>query len=90
MKDKMYKILCTQGRKQVLMVSIIGVMTTGLVSIFMPSIQLFIVCRFIIGFFVPGCISQMFIIMTEIVGPRYRSFASLCVFEFGVCMHDSF
>ena len=72
------------GRKAVLLVSIISVITVGFVSIFMPSLYLFIACRFVIGFFLPGTMTQMFIIMTEIVGSKYRAFAGLLVFEFGV------
>ena len=72
------------GRKTILLVSIIAVITVGFVSIFMPSIYLFIACRFVIGFFLPGTISQMFIIMTEIVGNKYRSFAGILVFASGV------
>lgn len=72
------------GRKSVLLVSMISVISIGFLSIFMPNIYLFIGCRFLIGFFLPGTMPQMFIIMTEIVGSRYRAFAGLLVFEFGV------
>lgn len=68
------------GRKRVIFVSISIVMLFGIISAFMPNIYLFIVCRFIIGFFLPGTFPYMFVLITEIVGTRYRAFSSLTIY----------
>ena len=68
------------GRKSVLFPSMIGCLSVGFVAAFMPNIELFIVCRFIIGFFLPGTSLQMFIIISEFVGEKRRPLAGIILF----------
>lgn len=72
------------GRKIVITVSTTVVMTTGFACIYMPSIYYIIACRFIIGFFLPGTMYQAFIIISELVGAKYRAFAGQMIFVFGI------
>lgn len=78
-------VICdTYGRKIVLTVSMTVVLVVGFLSTFMPNLYLFIACRFIIGFFLPGTNVQIFIIITEICGSKYRGAAGLSTFLCGV------
>lgn len=70
------------GRRFVLMHAMTIFLSTGLISAFVPNVQLFIVCRFVLGFFICGTFQQMFLIITEIVGQKHRTFCGLVVFSF--------
>lgn len=72
----------TYGRKIVIFVSIAAIMVSGFASCFMPSVFAIIFFRFIIGVFTPGTYQQSIMIMTEIVGPKYRAFAGNIIFVF--------
>lgn len=72
------------GRKMTLIISETTVLIVGFVSIFMPNLALIIVCRFIIGFFIPGTFAQMFILITEIVDGKNRPFAGIMIFASGL------
>lgn len=73
------------GRKLTLIISLKVVMFAAFLCAFMPSIQYIIACRFLIGVFFPGTITQCFIIITEIVGKEHRSFAGMMVFLASTC-----
>lgn len=70
------------GRKIPLFVSMAVLLFVGFISAFMPNIYAFIICRFIIGFFLPGSFPQMFLYISENVGGRFRAFAGLIIFLF--------
>lgn len=70
------------GRRVVLFYSMSILLLTGLFSAFVPNVHLFIVCRFIIGFFITGTFQQMFLIMTEIVGQKQRAASGIIIFTF--------
>lgn len=73
----------TVGRVKPLFISVASVIIFGFVSAFMPNIYAFIICRFIIGFFLPGTFPQiMFTYISEVVGGSYRAFAGLSIFLF--------
>ena len=70
------------GRKVVIFVSISVVIVVGCVSAFMPTLYMFIICRFIVGFFLPGTFPYMFVLISEIVGSKYRAFSGLSIYVF--------
>ena len=70
------------GRKIVLFQSIAVVLIVGFLSAFSPNIGVFIVSRFIVGFFIPGSGPQLFVLMSEIVGQKYRAKAGISLFLF--------
>lgn len=72
------------GRRVTVIISVTATLITGFVSIFMPNLYLLVACRFIIGFFIPGTFSQMFILITEIVDSKHRPFAGIMIFVFGL------
>ena len=65
------------GRKTVLFPSTGILIIAGFILPFLPSINLFIICRFIIGFFQPGTCVQAFILLLEVVGGRHRAKAGI-------------
>ena len=71
------------GRKITVTIPTTVVLVVGLVSIFMPNLYLLVVCRFIIGFFIPGTTSQLYLI-TEIVDSKHRPFAVIIIIACGV------
>jgi len=76
---------CTDkyGRNRPLFISVAAVIIFGFISAFMPNITTFVICRFIIGFFLPGTFPQiMFTYISEVVGGKYRTFAGLSIFLF--------
>ena len=68
------------GRKLLLFPSTAGILAIGFVSIFMPNIYLIIVCRFFVGFFIPGAFVQANILISEMVGNKQRPMATLIPF----------
>lgn len=73
------------GRKRVLFMSIGIVMATGLVSVFVGNIYAFIACRFVTGFFLHGTFPQLNVMISEIVGNKYRAFANNITFFAVAC-----
>ena len=63
------------GRKPVFMSSFYAVIIVAFLSAFLPNIYLFLLSRLIVGFFIPGVNVQVFILITELVGCKYRAFA---------------
>ena len=49
---------------------------------FIPDIYLIVFCRFMVGFFIYGTITQAFVLISEIVGNAERHFACLVMFGF--------
>ena len=77
------------GRKIVLFPSMGVLLIIGFLSAFSPNISVFIVSRFIVGFFVPGTSVQMFILISELVGTKYRAAAGIGIWAFftlGLCI----
>lgn len=65
------------GRKMVLLPSTAAVLFLSLISAFSPSFGFYAVIRVLIGFFVPGSSVQMFILISEFVGPKHRPLAGI-------------
>ena len=77
------------GRKIVLFPSMAVVIIVGFLSAFSPNISVFIVSRFIVGFFIPGTAVQMFVLISEMVGQKYRPAAGISIwlfFTIGLCI----
>ena len=70
------------GRKFLIFPSFTITVLVGYISSFLPNIYLIVGCRFIIGFFVYGTITQGYILISEVVGSKQRPFACLiCFFQ---------
>jgi len=52
-------------------------MTIGFLTSFSPNLACFVASRVLIGFFVPGTSVQMFVLISEYVGPKWRPFAGM-------------
>ena len=70
------------GRWKVLVPSQVILVTVGLISAFSPNLPVYIVTRFIIGFFIPGIMVSTFVIASEFVGPKYRPLAGILLWGF--------
>ncbi|XP_057304312.1 uncharacterized protein LOC130641507 [Hydractinia symbiolongicarpus] len=63
------------GRKSIIFPSIFVIIIGGLITSFLPNIYIFVVARFIVGFFTPGTSVQEFVLINEVVGSKYRPIA---------------
>jgi len=63
------------GRKKVLFPSLFFLCLFGLLSTFSPSIEWFLLCRFIVGFLRSGTSVFMMLIAAELTGSKYRPMA---------------
>ena len=63
------------GRKRVLFPSMFLLCFTGVVSVFVPNIEWFLVCRFLVGIFRSGTSVFMILIASELTGSKYRPLA---------------
>lgn len=70
------------GRKPVVFISTAVILITALLTPLLRSIYLIIFTRLVIGIFIPGTYQQMIIIMTELVGAKYRAFSGNIIFVF--------
>ena len=70
------------GRRKVLLHSMNMVLLVGFLTAFSPNIYLFIICRFLVAFFITGTFPQMFVVITEIVGSRHRTFSGMIIYTF--------
>ena len=61
------------GRRKVLIPSLSGIILIGSISAFSPNIWILVICRFIVGFLLPGNTASVFSLMSEMVGPKYRA-----------------
>ena len=64
------------GRKTILYPSFAALLTFSLLSTVMPSIGLFLFCRFVAGFFSDSSANQIFTLLSETVSTKYRSLAT--------------
>ena len=67
------------GRKKVIFLSTLMIIITVFVSAFVTNIYLFIVLRFVVGFFKSGNAYILYMLMGECVNSEHRSFASLII-----------
>ena len=68
------------GRRIVHYISLAIVMLVGFLSVFVGNIYLFIVTRFVIGFFLHGTFPQLYVMISEIVGNDQRALANNVTF----------
>ena len=68
------------GRKFIIFPSVVTTIVLGFLTSFLKNVYLVIICRFVIGFFNPGAMLQSFILVSEYVGEKHRSFAGLVVY----------
>ena len=64
------------GRKVVLFPSITMVILAGFASAFVPEFWVFFTLRLLIGVFEGGVMLTLFVMASELVGPKYRSITS--------------
>ena len=57
------------------MVSVIGIIVVNFLSALSPNYPVFAVCRLVIGIFKPGTVVGAYIVVGELVGPKYRPLA---------------
>ena len=77
------------GRKNTLFTSYFFLLLSGLCVLFMPTLETFMICRFIVGFFKTGTIVTMYVLISEIVGEKYRPGAGIIFWFFftvALCM----
>eukprot|EP00112_Aurelia_sp_Birch-Aquarium-sp1_P026069 Seg900.11 transcript_id=Seg900.11/GoldUCD/mRNA.D3Y31 product="Solute carrier family 22 member 13" protein_id=Seg900.11/GoldUCD/D3Y31 len=67
------------GRKLATLGCSAAVILIGFASAFSPNLTVYIVLRFLIGFFITGNIVYPFVLMSEYVGPRRRSLAGTTI-----------
>ena len=60
------------GRKNILLLSYSFMLTVPLLGAFSPTVEVFIVSRFITGFFMGGVLVTLLVMAAEFVGPSYR------------------
>ena len=60
------------GRKFVLFPSYLIIMLVGFIAAFSPSLTFLVICRFIIGFCIPGASIQAIVLLSEYVTTKYR------------------
>jgi len=70
------------GRWKVLVPSQVILVTVGLINAFSPNLTVYIITRFIIGFFIPGIMVSTFVLASEFVGPKYRPLAGILLWGF--------
>ena len=70
------------GRWKVLVPSQIILVIAGIINAFSPNFAVYIVTRFVIGFFIPGIMVSTFVLASEFVGPRYRPLAGILLWGF--------
>lgn len=68
------------GRKTLLLPSALILLISGLITACLPNIYLIIICRFIVGFFIPGILVQTNILISEIVSSKHRPLAAMLPF----------
>ena len=67
------------GRKLVIFPSFIVIICVGFLSVFSPNVQVFIVCKFIIGIFLSGNAHILYIMMAEFVDTDHRPLAVISI-----------
>ena len=57
--------------------SVTAVMLIGFITSFSPNFAFYVIARILVGFFIPGGGLQMFVLISEYVGPKWRPFAGI-------------
>eukprot|EP00794_Sanderia_malayensis_P018706 gene18706-20594_t len=65
------------GRKLVLVPSCAAIVIIGFISAFSPNFAFYAVARVLVGFFFSGSGIQLFVMVSEFVGPRHRPLAGI-------------
>ena len=64
------------GRKRILYPAYVCVISAQLLEVVVPNIWLFLVFRFLCGFFVAGVFNNILVLLSELVSTRYRALAN--------------
>eukprot|EP00092_Neocalanus_flemingeri_P011334 GFUD01012213.1.p1 GENE.GFUD01012213.1~~GFUD01012213.1.p1 ORF type:complete len:487 (-),score=98.48 GFUD01012213.1:68-1528(-) len=67
------------GRKSNLMMTLVGLLFVNLISALTSSYSIYLVSRFMIGFFVSGNVLSIVVLISELVGPSYRGSYGLAI-----------
>ena len=67
------------GRKNNLLMTLVGLLFCNLISAFTSFYSVYLMSRFMIGFFVSGNVLSIVVLMSELVGPSYRSSYGLAI-----------
>lgn len=70
------------GRKRLVIPCTVCAMVVAFLSSFSPTFWVFGVTRFLLGFFAPGTVVMFFIIVSEMVGPKFRPLAGITLWLF--------
>ena len=70
------------GRRLPMFSSLFMVTLFGFIQSFSPNVAFFIVFRVIIGIFHGGMLVNAIVMSVELVGPKYRSFGGLIIWQF--------
>ncbi|XP_065064675.1 solute carrier family 22 member 15-like [Rhopilema esculentum] len=65
------------GRRLTLLPSMAILVVLGFITSFSPTLWFYILTRSLMGFFLPGARIQMFVLISEFVGPKWRPFAGI-------------
>ena len=57
--------------------SISAIVVIGFLTAFSPNLATYIIAKVLVGFFIPGGSIQMFLLISEYVGPKWRPFAGM-------------
>ena len=60
------------GRKTNLMLTLVGLLLFNLISASSSSFSVYLLSRFIVGFFIQGNVLSAIVLLSELVGPAYR------------------
>lgn len=77
------------GRKIVIFPGYLTIMSVGFLASFSPNIYILIICRFILGFCLPGTAIQNLVLISELVSTKYRPHSVVFVwffFSFALCL----
>lgn len=67
------------GRKYSLMITLCGVITFNAISAITADYGVYIIARFLVGFFVSGKVLSIIVLVSELVGSRYRGHYGLAI-----------
>merc|ERR1711892_215629 len=67
------------GRKNNLFLTLVGMMFFNIISAFTSFYSVYLISRFLVGFFVAGNVLSIVVLMSELVGPSYRASYGLVI-----------
>lgn len=67
------------GRRKIWYILFIGFVIFGFVSLFVSIYRIYVLFRFLIGFFIGGEILLVFVLVIELIGFLYRGFVGIMV-----------